>query len=327
MALPALRRISTRDVPREQRLAYWESSACETIVGLRCSSFAEAGLDAEQLNLKTPGLGLSDIRGNEHVIERTPELVRRNAKDSVFACLLLESEAFFYQGNRCVNVSPGELIVYDTDIPYLYGFVHPMRQLLVDLPKACLQGLPETALASPIKIAPVSGSERLLLRTFRQRLLEALTRPAADNGNALHGDMRELLQLMLMNERRPASSLDTAYLLLAGQYIEDHLHEPELDGARIAAAAGISLRHLNRLFARREQSVARLIMTKRLDRVHRMLGDEKCRHMSIAEIAYSWGFLSQAHFSRAYRARFGMTARETRQMRLDNACHPGPATA
>lgn len=316
MSLPSLRRISTRDVPQEQRLTYWEASACETIVGLRCSSFAEAGLDAEQLNLKTPeGLGLSDIRGNEHVIERTPELVKRSGKDAIFACLLLDSEAFFYQGHRCVNVSPGELIVYDTDVPYLYGFTRPMRQLLVDLPKACLQELRgKTGLASPIKIAPVSGSERLLLRTFRQRLFRSLAHPDLESGNTLQGDIRELLQLMLQNERRPASPLDTAYLLVAGQYIEDHLHDPELDGMRIAAAAGISVRHLNRLFARRDQSIAKLIMAKRLDRVRKMLGDEKYRHMSIAELAYSWGFVNQAHFSRAYKAHFGMTAREARRM-------------
>jgi AraC-like DNA-binding protein len=37
------------------------------------------------------------------------------------------------------------------------------------------------------------------------------------------------------------------------------------------------------------------------------------RNRSVAEIAFSWGFTSQAHFSRAFRAQTGLTPRDFRR--------------
>lgn len=48
-----------------------------------------------------------------------------------------------------------------------------------------------------------------------------------------------------------ASALSASYLLAAKQYIQDHLDDPLLSCDRVAAAAGISSRHLTRLLLRR----------------------------------------------------------------------------
>jgi len=42
-------------------------------------------------------------------------------------------------------------------------------------------------------------------------------------------------------------------------------------------------------------------------------------HRKIFEIAYEWGFGSEAHFSRAFRKTFGMTPRETRSIMRETA--------
>jgi AraC-like DNA-binding protein len=38
------------------------------------------------------------------------------------------------------------------------------------------------------------------------------------------------------------------------------------------------------------------------------------RHRQISEIAYDWGFKSEAHFSRAFRSAFGLTPRDAQSM-------------
>lgn len=45
------------------------------------------------------------------------------------------SQSFFYQDNGCNLLQPGELVIYRTDKPYLFGFSGPMRQFIFDIPR------------------------------------------------------------------------------------------------------------------------------------------------------------------------------------------------
>ncbi|MBL8942370.1 MAG: helix-turn-helix domain-containing protein [Myxococcales bacterium] len=53
-------------------------------------------------------------------------------------------------------------------------------------------------------------------------------------------------------------------------------------------------------------------MAARLDRCRAQLLDPAHAHRSISEIAFALGFTSAAHFSRAFRARFGRSPRTLR---------------
>jgi AraC-like DNA-binding protein len=97
-------------------------------------------------------------------------------------------------------------------------------------------------------------------------------------------------------------------------WIESHLAE-NLSGDRIAAACGISVRHLNRLFAREDTSLMNYVWERRLARCRRDLIDPAMAYRRVGEIALSAGFKDLAHFSRAYRARYGRSAREDRAAR------------
>jgi transcriptional regulator GlxA family with amidase domain len=94
-------------------------------------------------------------------------------------------------------------------------------------------------------------------------------------------------------------------------WIETHLAE-NLSSERIAAACGVSVRHLNRLFAREGTSLMHHVWERRLARCRRDLMDQTMAHRSISEIAFSAGFKDLAHFSRVYRTRYGRSARDDR---------------
>ncbi len=79
--------------------------------------------------------------------------------------------------------------------------------------------------------------------------------------------------------------------------------EAPLDRQAMAALAGVSPRHLDRLFAGLMQSSFLLEYRKiRLDHARRLLQQSP---LSISEIAFATGFSSAGHFSRSYRAAFG----------------------
>jgi AraC-like DNA-binding protein len=75
----------------------------------------------------------------------------------------------------------------------------------------------------------------------------------------------------------------------------------------------ISRSYLDKLFETEAEGVARYIRERRLERCREELADPRMTEQSILDIATRWGFVSAAHFSRVFRAAYGMTPREARR--------------
>ncbi|MFE7843234.1 helix-turn-helix transcriptional regulator [Streptomyces sp. NPDC057474] len=86
---------------------------------------------------------------------------------------------------------------------------------------------------------------------------------------------------------------------------------------------GISVRHLTRIFESTGRSPVRHIMERRLVEAHGELTDPGTRQTTIADVAHRWGFSSQTHFARHFRARFGMTPSAARR---ESTGRPTPYT-
>jgi AraC family transcriptional regulator, positive regulator of tynA and feaB len=96
--------------------------------------------------------------------------------------------------------------------------------------------------------------------------------------------------------------------------IEARLTDPTLDTATVAAAAGVSVRYANAVLADVGTSIRQLIRTRRLERCRRALRDPFQATRTIGEIAYGWGFSDMTHFSRSFRAAFGLLPSEYRRL-------------
>lgn len=99
-------------------------------------------------------------------------------------------------------------------------------------------------------------------------------------------------------------------------YLDAHLAEPTLTPQEVASAMEISLRHLHRVFSATGMTLGNYVKGRRLEQcLHDML-DAQLGGKTITEIAFSWGFSDAAHFSHAFRKRFGKSAREYRASRM-----------
>ncbi|MFI6740574.1 helix-turn-helix domain-containing protein [Nonomuraea sp. NPDC050451] len=96
-------------------------------------------------------------------------------------------------------------------------------------------------------------------------------------------------------------------------HILEHLDDPDLTPATVAAAHYISTRSLHRLFQGQEYTVAEWIRVQRLDRCRRDLVDPSLRDRSIRAIANRWCLTSAPHFSRAFRAAYGLSPENYRR--------------
>jgi acetamidase/formamidase/AraC-like DNA-binding protein len=103
------------------------------------------------------------------------------------------------------------------------------------------------------------------------------------------------------------------------QIIERGLDDPELTPARVAQSEGISERYLQKLFEGVDDNFSHYVRERRLQRAWADLANPAEGHHTISEIAYRYGFGDSAHFSRTFRARFGLSPREFRQQEADRA--------
>jgi AraC-like DNA-binding protein len=94
--------------------------------------------------------------------------------------------------------------------------------------------------------------------------------------------------------------------------IEERLGDPELSPRSIAAAQFISVRYLHKLFETQQTSAADWIRQRRLERCARDLVDPALAGAPIGTIGARWGITNQAHLSRLFRARYGVSPSDYR---------------
>jgi len=102
-------------------------------------------------------------------------------------------------------------------------------------------------------------------------------------------------------------------------YIRSHLADPDLTPQGIAAAHHITPRALYQIFEGHDGSVAGWILQQRLGLIHADLADPTLAAIKIADIAHRHGFRDAAHFSRRFRARYGLSPRGYRTVALKNS--------
>ena len=107
-----------------------------------------------------------------------------------------------------------------------------------------------------------------------------------------------------------------ALVLQIKAFIDARLDDPELTTATIAAAHYISPRYLQKLFEAEGSTVTDWIRRRRLDHCKRELLDPRNAGEPISRIAARWGLLDSSHFSRLFRATYGMSPREFRSEKV-----------
>jgi AraC-like DNA-binding protein len=98
---------------------------------------------------------------------------------------------------------------------------------------------------------------------------------------------------------------------VAEDYIRDHVASRTLTPETVAHHLGMSLRQLTRVFAS-GPGVAATIQRARLLHADEMLRSRYHANLTTAEVAQASGFVSAAHFSRVYKAAYGVTPSQAR---------------
>jgi AraC-like DNA-binding protein len=134
-------------------------------------------------------------------------------------------------------------------------------------------------------------------------------------GNAATELVRALVVSAVQDPDRQHLAITDSLPLRISLYLSDHLREPDLTPARIAAEHHISLRQLYNVWSKNcDQSLAQWIINQRLVAARSELAGPDSRAKTISAIARRCGFVDTAHFARKFRQAYGMSPREWRSI-------------
>ncbi|MEV1073023.1 helix-turn-helix domain-containing protein [Micromonospora parva] len=261
---------------------------------------------------------------------RTPKLIRQSDPELYILALTTGGVGTSSQDGRRSEIQAGEFTFYNASRPHDLGHhaTEPERgqasSIVTMIPHAALPLPPERMAA--LYCGRMSGSEGIgaLLAQF---LLQVTGHPeqyhAADAGRlgAVGLDLATTMlgRHLVAEDAVPTEVRRRALLTQVQSYIHRHLGEVTLDPQVVADAHHISVRSLHRLFEGEDATVASYIRDVRLARCQRDLTDPALRNQPVQTIAARWGFPHKAHFSRAFKAAYGMTPQEHRDNASDLA--------
>lgn len=308
--IPLARAFQVDETAGPREVAAWERHNAEALIELACRVPAGVPFQAREVNLQLDRLRLALVRGTPHAVLRNEPMVATRPADAIAVYAALQGDAVVeYAGTRRV-VHPGQVLVCDVDRPFLRGFGHGLEELAVKVPRSAFAEMTGMdAMTAPFLLdargADADPYARALVRTVGRALRRHAPMPA---------DEQAVLELVALLATDGRVALPMAHRAAARAFIDDHLVDPSLGAAEVAAGAGISERHLSRLFAETGISVPQHILARRLDLAHSLLthGDQGAPLRTV-DVAAQCGFTSMAYFSQAFKRRFGVTAGDVRR--------------
>jgi AraC-like DNA-binding protein len=311
--------IRVEDEPPRTRLDYFRHVVADTFVPFDLRIVADRDLRARILTGQVGTVHVSKVSAPPLKAFRTAKLIRVSDPELFKLEVPVRGHTVFAQGGREAALSPGDFTLLDLSRPcQLVDRGEEHRNVAVKFPHAALP-LRNDELAD-LTAVPISGRDGLgaAISSLARHMARHLDDLDSTEGTRLATALIDLLTVALAErlDRRAALASDTrrrALLASVLTFIDKHLADPRLSPRAIATAHHISLRHLYKLFESSEISVAGWIRERRLERCRRDLADPTLADRSVTAIAARWGFTDPAHFSRAFRAAYGLPPTEYRQ--------------
>ncbi|WP_336026839.1 helix-turn-helix domain-containing protein [Geodermatophilus sp. FMUSA9-8] len=289
------------------RLEAWRDLIRDHFVAL---DIAADRRDAFRGQVRSAGLGALDLAtvvSGPQTFTRTARLARSDGEVYLQVGLLTRGAAVVAQDGREAVLGPGDFVLYESDRPFRWAMTREWELLVLTWPRACVR-VPDTVSRelTAHRLDGGTGLGAIVGRVLRD-LVAAPPDLSADGRVRLGDEVLDLVTTVAGERARPPEPDRPGEALLrrVDGYIREHVADPGLGPAAIAAAHYVSTRHLHRLFAARGTTVTRQVQQLRLERARldlRRPGDR-----SITDIACAWGFADLATFSRAFRAAYGTT--------------------
>jgi AraC-like DNA-binding protein len=213
-------------------------------------------------------------------------------------------------GDTAADLRPGDAVVWRSDQPVRFRVHEPQVKQTLIVPMAALTEVRGGEdLFRAVALDGTAPCTQLLTGYLDvlSRTMDRLTAPALSAARCAALELFAAAARQHANS--PADGTVLPPLALMEAWIEKRLAAGNVTPAAIAAAHGISVRSVYRVFEEAGQTVSAFVLARRLARARR---DLAAGADSISGIAVRWGFSDASHFARSFRTQYGCTPRDYR---------------
>lgn len=243
---------------------------------------------------------VADVRHDAHDVSQLRE-------DALIAWVVHAGSGAVAQHDVSLRFGPGDIVIRQARAPSQASFDGPLSISLFWIRSATLT-MGSVASLRP-RLHRLSGDTPLgtAIRCTASALDFSI---ASSNSMATHAIENGLTQLLIgAMASTPSASLSPQEQLTERllQFIEANLDDPDLCAQRCSTEFGISERYFFRLLEVRGIRYRSHVMQRRLQLVQEAMARAVDHRPNVSAIAFRHGFNNAAHFSSAFKARYGMT--------------------
>lgn len=262
------------------------------------------------------GVVFAECQGVAQRFDRGLPQIVGDGSESLMLVLDLDGGAWRgdYDG-RLASSEAGAIRVVDMTRPFSLT-TGPYRTLYMFLPRAHLEPQAADMDFHGLVISDQVGSGRLLaahMRTLWDTIEDMTSSDAAIAAKAAATLMSGAILSRCESARGGARPVEKMLLTTGRQYIQQRLADTDLTPEAVREHLGVSRSLAYKVFAP-VGGISAFIQGRRLDQAFDAILQDRAEQQTLAEIAYRHGFRSDAHFSRAFRARFGVTPGRLRRV-------------
>lgn len=308
---------SLLEVEPKHRVDLWRTALTETFAPVDPVNYKPEGFD---VRLETANLGdleVSHLVGVEQGIRRLRHLIKPSDADMFVAMVQVGGSIGYEHGGREASGLVKSVTLFDMSQEYGTMMHGSLSIIDVTIPRKRVEALfGSTRHLAGLSLDRADPMTHLITEFFRNQMqiAEQLSAEGASRLGTIGADLLATAFLERMGRSPGHATSGNAAMVRAKAFIRAHLGDQALSPEMVAASQNLSLRRMQELFATECLSISDYIWDQRLLRAKAMLESQAMVRISITNIAYAVGFVSLPHFSRRFRARFGCSPNEARQL-------------
>jgi AraC-like DNA-binding protein len=303
--------------PEGDKQRRWQSAIFETFGAMEVGIRDDLHFSGAIRRVPVADMELTDVRSTSECARRTRRHLTSDRQEAVALLLIRHGNVQMDQYCRRTILGAGTFTLLDLNEPY--AWIHPHAAHVIGIKVV------RSALAQRIgDLTPYVGCMRgtatgigRLTADFLESFASQANSIDKSAGPTLVRQFLDLTALLLTGKEtlKPLSTMTPAEAIYwrALAFIDRHLSDVDLAPEDIAQAMPVSLRYLHVIFQSSGTSVCETILNRRLAYCHsRLAADPQLR---VSQTAYHAGFRSHAHFSTAFKEKYGCSPRDIRRQR------------
>ncbi|MEU6573410.1 helix-turn-helix domain-containing protein [Streptomyces sp. NPDC046805] len=294
----------------------WRDLIAKAVVPMSSELTSPTPFSGAIAALRVGDAAVMRVQSVGQVVGRDAATCRRHPSGLVKVLIQRHGRVATNQGDQRSLSTPCNMTLYDVDTPYT---VIESEHFIVDVllvPRARLGADARILAATQARPISLETGPAAIFASHVDQLLTRIDDCHTDVALRLADIAIDMLDVALgaaVGVGVPGESMRRTAI----DWIRAHLSDEDLDPSAVAAATGLSLRHLHRVFGFAGLRVSSVIRQERLRRIRADLRDPLLSNQTIGAIGARWGFTDQAQLSRLFHQEYGLTPRAFRSILAD----------